>query len=640
MRHIDTLPQSLGSAIVLGLLTGAIVFITSAWLLWQIPWPADLPNFVDQLQHWLAMRINQFMPHMLVNGAVAYHNYLGRLPPSISPWMLAGRFDLAAGLGLAVGGIIIYLTAQPISAIRHVAGRRLYIGKTGQRLVRQLAKTDCAKSADGLLLHPDFEWRLSLDRETRHFIMIGSIGGGKTVIINPLVQAAIGRGDRLVIYDNKGDYSTWLPEGTLFAPWDLRSSAWDIGRDCRTKLDAQELAARLIPESQDPLWHTAARQIMSALVIKLQSECGTAWGWRELYTQACQSREDLLPIVRRYLPEARHVVEAPEKTSLSILANFGAHLTLLADLAVAWGSMPAARRVSLMDWLDNPNTKNRVLILQGSGQYVQLAQSYIQSMVTLMAGHINSPAFPDSRVRRVWFILDEFPQLGKLSEVAPLLEVGRSKGIRVVLGAQDLDQIKAIYGDHTARSWGSMIGTQIIVRVNAGETANYLSKDVIGYRTIDRTVIHQGEPQAPIRENVLVMEPAELQSDLGPTKTGVDALLLGFGDAFILHWPFTSMRQLRKPSVPATWMQTAAAGPTTPKDSTQIETPDTTTASADTVSTTPASKGSTKARSRLFIRPQSKDLLPMAENGTAIVAAAEPAAELTNSAAGGNHESC
>ena len=32
-----------------------------------------------------------------------------------------------------------------------------------------------------------------------------------------------------------------------------------------------------------------------------------------------------------------------------------------------------------------------------------------------------------SNNRRIWFLLDEFPQLGKLEGFLPLLEMGRSK---------------------------------------------------------------------------------------------------------------------------------------------------------------------------------------------------------------------
>ena len=75
-----------------------------------------------------------------------------------------------------------------------------------------------------------------------------------------LILAAIARGDGVLVLDVKGDMTAGLPgEPLLIAPQDLRSLVWDVARDCRTKQDARELAARLIPKSDDPMSRRGAR---------------------------------------------------------------------------------------------------------------------------------------------------------------------------------------------------------------------------------------------------------------------------------------------------------------------------------------------------------------------------------------------
>ena len=69
-----------------------------------------------------------------------------------------------------------------------------------------------------------------------------------------------------------------------------------------------------------------------------------------------------------------------------------------------------------------------MVILQGSGRYPELMRGYVQSAISLLAGRINSPEIGESKTRRMWLVLDEFPQLGKLNGVASILEVGRTKG--------------------------------------------------------------------------------------------------------------------------------------------------------------------------------------------------------------------
>ena len=70
-------------------------------------------------------------------------------------------------------------------------------------------------------------------------------------------------GDGVLVIDVKGDMTATLPgEPLLIALQDLRSMIWDVARDCRTKQDARELAARIIPASHDPMWSDAARGIL------------------------------------------------------------------------------------------------------------------------------------------------------------------------------------------------------------------------------------------------------------------------------------------------------------------------------------------------------------------------------------------
>ena len=99
-----------------------------------------------------------------------------------------------------------------------------------------------------------------------------------------------------------------------------------------------------------------------------------------------------------------------------------------------------------------------------------------------------------------------------------------------------------------------MVKTQITGRLAPGETADFTSKFVVGYSTIERTLMHRGELQPPKTEQALVFEPSEFSDYLGPTRNGIKALTLGFGDAQILEWPFTHYPQLRPSYVPAEWV--------------------------------------------------------------------------------------
>jgi hypothetical protein len=614
MIHIGKLPAQYGSASALGIAMGLIGFVTLGKLAWESPLPYAMKHYDQHVTGWLSLRLNQIAPEVFPDIASRYSHYLGQLPPDVPAWALTGRFDSVAVLSLALAAGLTWLIGKGRPDTRIIAGRVLYQGRKARRELMRHAKEKCQVSGQGLKLHPDFDWYLSLDQETRHVLIQGSVGGGKTQILLALLEAAIARSDKLIIYDNKLDFTAQLPDPvTLLAPWDQRSFAWDIAKDCSNGQDARELSARLIPEGHDPMWHAAARMILTAVICKLQAEQPKSWTWADLYRLACGDQEALLAIVTRYQPEAVNILAGESKTTDGILINLSASLAIVADLAQAWGDAPPNKRFSFAEWIKDPNPKSKVIVMQGNGRYSELTKGYVQGVIAMLAGRINSSEVGESKERRVWLILDEVPQLGKIPGLSSILEVGRSKGIRVVLGTQDLAQLQELYGQYIGRIWGSLVGTQIVVRTSSGDTANFISKEVIGYATVEKTVVHEGKAQPAQTMQQLVMEPSDLADQLGTDDKGVKGVLLGMGDAYLLHWPYTTMPKRREASVPAAWIAGAVHSVMPPTTATASDDAEPVEAAAQ--ATAPASN----ERPRLKLRPPTADeIRDMAETGSDI----------------------
>lgn len=620
MIHIKPLQGQHGNAAALGAALGLLSFPMISKVLATLPLPISLHYFDQHLTGWLALRLNQLAPELLSNVTARYAAYLNHLPPEIPAWSITGRFDAALAVSIVLGLSVTLLVGKGKPDTRIIAGRRLYQGKKAHRVLQERSVENGAVSGSGLKLHPSFDWHLSLDQETRHFLIQGSVGGGKTQILWPLINAAIARGDRLVIYDNKGDFTSQLDcDFVLLAPWDARSFAWDIAKDCSNDQDARGLSARLIPEGNDPMWHSSARMILSAVICKLQHEQPNDWTWSDLYRLACGSQDELLEIVTRYQPEAVNLLAGESKTTDGILINLSASLAIIADLAKAWGSAPPEKRFSFADWINDPAPAHKVVIMQGNGRYSELTKGYVQGIVAMLSGRINSSEVGESKDRKVWLILDEVPQLGKIPGLSSILEVGRSKGVRVVLGTQDLSQLQEIYGQYIGRIWGSLVGTQIVVRTSSGDTANFISKEMIGYATIEKTIMHEGKAQPCQTLQQLVLEPSDLADQLGADGKGVKGVLLGMHDAHLMHWPYTTMSKHREASVAAEWIQVpAVSAPTGPA-----------VVVIDGAPTTPDEPAGPKLKLRL---PTPEEIQAMAETGTDIGDAAESVSDMDRDA--------
>ena len=479
------------------------------------------------------------------------------------------RFWTVGGFGL-IGFLVLFVFALSLrlasESVRVLRGARLQVGSRGLKAFAKACASECQIHGEGVALVPSIP--LGREREARHFLILGSVGGGKTQTMLHLISEAIARKDGLLVLDTKGDMMGGLPalgEPLLVAPHDRRSLVWDVAADCSIKQDARELAARFIPPSSDPMWSHAAQEIFVACIVHLQASRGRNWSWADLEAVVTSDVEELTAFARDHNPNALRLLNQPDsKTTLSILTTFQTHMRIVSVLAEAW-SNPSADRFSIRAWLHTP-TPYRPLILQHDPGYPELSRIWIGSMLGLLASAVGSPTLTESRERRVWLFLDEFPQLPPIKQFPTFLELGRSKGVAVVIGAQDTAQIRAVYGQDQAKSWFGMTGTKIITRINASEAAEDISR-LIGEQEVERRMQSSTRAGGKIsvtesihRETRRVITASELASRLGPTKDGVRVLFIGLGETvYELELPYISLPKLRKPIAPADWTRPSLA---------------------------------------------------------------------------------
>ncbi|WP_375208270.1 helicase HerA-like domain-containing protein [Hyphococcus sp.] len=439
-----------------------------------------------------------------------------------------------------------------------VRGRRYLTGGEARAYLRSACAAERRRFGKGLEFPPGIH--ISAERETRHWLIWGSVGAGKTQTMLHLMHAAIQRGDKVLVLDTKGDMTAIMPtEPALVAPQDERSFVWDVAADCRTKQDARELAARFIPASNDPIWSDAAREIFVACIAQLQAEKPEQWSWADLRNMVLQDAAALFKTAQSYHPEAMRVLKDPSsKTAQSVLTTFQAHLNVVSALAESWGGHDHPPLISANKWLHMDHAKP--VILQRDAKYPELSNAWISGLLGLLSSAVGSPSLPESRTRRVWLFLDEFPQLPRMNDFSTFLDMGRSKGVIVVLGAQDIAQIRAVYGRERADSWIGMIGTQVITRLNFGRGAEEASL-MIGDQDVEYKVRstgtsggHSTVTESIHRETRRVVTAADLSNRLGPRRKSIRIALLGPGkDAYELDLPYARQQQMRPASQPAQW---------------------------------------------------------------------------------------
>ena len=91
--------------------------------------------------------------------------------------------------------------------------------------------------------------------------------------------------------------------------------------------------------------------------------------------------------------------------------------------------------------------------------------------------------FENNTNKRILFMLDEFPRLGELKKVTEGVNLFRSRGIRFMIAAQSIDQIKEKYGQDHFGVLMDGIGTTLVLRA-VGTSAEYFSRRVGKYDKI------------------------------------------------------------------------------------------------------------------------------------------------------------
>ena len=409
-------------------------------------------------------------------GAIANHPPLLALRERIIDDLLdAALIGLAIGAGIAVAAL----------AALHYAGGRLKRGRRlrGGELVsaRQLRRRVAPPS---LRLRQRFGRGSELPyriagipwperAETRHTIVSGTTGSGKTVLIADLVEQIRARGERCVLYDKMGSYAETFfdpARDVLLNPLDARAPRWSPFLEARNPRDFDTMAAALIPRQKDtvdPFWITAARQLFShgAAVFRERGETRN----RVLVEHLLKTSLDTLAQAMEGTVAQSIVDPANPKTALSVramlTANIGA-LELLPDEGTPF---------SIRDWIENDGGSGFLFLTSRGDQHASL-RGLISTWLEIAVNALLS--LPRDDGRRIWIVLDELPTLHQVPSLRPGLAESRQFGGCFVLGVQVFSALRDLYGRDGAETVSGLCGTRVVLAAPDRDTAEWSAESL------------------------------------------------------------------------------------------------------------------------------------------------------------------
>lgn len=468
----------------------------------------------------------------------------GSLAVRVAAAVLAGTF-VGAGVRNAM---LRRSMARP--AVQHIAGLQLLDGKAGMRSLaaewqRRYGDSSGVALVEGL--------HMPRQLEAEHILITGGTGAGKTSILQTILGSALQLGDRVLILDVKGEMTARIPSDDIavLALDGEEAARWDIGKDIRTRQDADELAIELIPETSDPAWSAGARQVLSAIIQTLQRQAaktGSSWSWQTLDRVLAKPVADIHRGLKTSHPVEASFIDVTSETTLRQAMSFYLVMIASAGLIVracagAGADGKGSRSISIREWV--AGNANQVFVLRQSQQQPELSAIVVRLTLKIVADAAVSQA-SERGPYPTWLVLDEMPQIGECSTIPRLAAIGRSAGIRLIGVVQSPAQLAEIYGAEAADTLLANFSTKIVGRMPPGSTALEISSTWIGKRKVLWSEPAGRDANGSIRvenktEDIPIADASVLSNELGFHgafgRAGVYALVVGHGDVARLWWP-------------------------------------------------------------------------------------------------------
>ena len=327
------------------------------------------------------------------------------------------------------------------------------------------------------------------DMETRHFLVTGTTGSGKTNLIHNILPQVESKKQPTIVIDQTGEmiakYYNKERGDIIFNPFDDRSHAWDFWADCSDDESLERFSSILMGFNRktsgtrsDPFWEKSAIEIFESAA-RYQRDIND----NSIVNLNRLVRETDLKVLRhklsgtaasRYL-ESENSVTA--NSILSVLTTSAKPLAYLQDI-------DGQDSFSLKGYFNKVKEGgDSWLFLATKPSNRQLTLPLIACLTELALAELMDIGIDEKR--RVWFVLDELAALGSLPGLSPLMTEGRKYGACVLAGLQSLNQLYEYYGHHAGSKIFGQFGTLCFFR-NQEESIVRMISNMCGTETITR----------------------------------------------------------------------------------------------------------------------------------------------------------
>lgn len=408
--------------------------------------------------------------------------------------------------------IIFYRTGWPYRRPALLMSKETTHGSSRWRRFGELSKTltkvdtDKPKTA-GIVVASEGNtaWLTNPKVGNPHTIIIGATRSGKTRrVILPSIWSIGNSGESMIISDPKGELyqytSAWLKQkgyevilldllkpvrGNRWNPLDVINKALKGGDEEEAVRQAWELGNMMAWSKgggTDPIWPQAEESLIAALFLAVATEAPENQKHpASAYTMLMELGMDGGEALDEYfahLPQGHPAKMAygtaglsESRTRSSIYTGTAAHLRLFSESGIGWlcaesdhNPQDAGKKSTAIFLLlpDEAGARRDI-----AAMYVNQAYSSLAQLARDSGGKLPIP---------VWFLLDEFGNIGRVPNLPEKLTVSAGRNIRFVMAVQSLAQLEHVYGRKEAEIVQGNCDTWLYLRTSDIETAQVISR--------------------------------------------------------------------------------------------------------------------------------------------------------------------
>ena len=351
------------------------------------------------------------------------------------------------------------------------------------------------------------------DGEFEHTLITGSPGSGKSVAIHKLIASIRERGDRAVIYDPELEYTAqhFDPDtDVILNPFDERSVSWSPFYDATDHVDWDRLAHGLFkdPRGGDPYWTNVARSVFTwtCFMLKQRDRIVTL----ETALNYLFGPSDRLLVLLEGTPAHKHLERSggPRVASIeSVLVEGVSPLIYLLGEGEAF---------SIRRWVNQDRRSPGILFLSAPETHADTLRPLLGFWSEIVVSALLSRKAEGVGLHPTWVVLDEFPSLGRIDELAKGPNRVRKYGGAMVLGMQQISQVQEIYGKDMARTIMGQCLNKLVLRCGDSETAQTMS-DILGERVLNRSTENTSYGANSLRDGVSISHRQDKEAVYLPT---------------------------------------------------------------------------------------------------------------------------